>query len=139
MNRILKRRARIFYLFFFLCIIFVLPSILFAQGLNLPLVPEKCNQLICGFNELLELIRRVTSFLIFLTVLLAVAAIAYAGFLYLTSGGDTGKISRAHSIFMTAGFGIMIAVGAWVIVNAVAGSFLNENFLQSQFWFLKNI
>jgi len=113
---------------------FSIPYIAGAQ--ILPLVPCTDN---CGFADLVELVRRVISFLIFLAVTFAVFGIAFAGVLYLTAGEDSGKVTRAHGIFVKVALGLAVALGAWVIVNAIAGTFLNQDFLSSQFWFLREI
>lgn len=49
----------------------------------------------------------------------AVLAIMYAGFLYVTAGGDPGKIKEAHSILKYAVIGSAILLGAWTISKAI--------------------
>jgi hypothetical protein len=38
---------------------------------------------------------------------------------WLSGIGDTGKVSKAHSIFFYAVFGLVIALAAWLIVKAI--------------------
>jgi hypothetical protein len=75
----------------------------------------------CGYDDLIKLGQNVLTWSIYLVALCSVAAIAYAGFLYLTSGGDSGKISKAHGIFITVIWGIVITLGAYLIVKSVLG------------------
>jgi len=93
----------------------------------------------CNFEKLIELTQRVINFLIFIAVAIAGIVFAYAGFLYLSAGGDEGQVKRAHGIFLDVLFGIIIALAAWLIVNAIASSLLDENFFDSAFWFLGKV
>jgi hypothetical protein len=58
----------------------------------------------------------------------AVISFSYAGFLYLTSQGNPGQISKAHGIFKTTAIGFLIVLSAWLIVYAITGSLLNPTF-----------
>ncbi len=91
----------------------------------------------CGFDGLIELVRRIISFIIMIAVPFAAIAFAWAGALLLTSAGDPGKISQAKEILWNVFWGLAIVLAAWLIVNSIAGSLLNENFLESQLWFLE--
>jgi hypothetical protein len=123
-------------LFFFLSF---LPALALANHIPLSSGLVPCNGIgDCDFNHLIELFRRVISFLIMIAIALSSIAFAYAGFLYLTSAGNEGKVSQAHGIFGDVLWGIIIALAAWLIVNAIAASLLNQSIIGSQFWFLGN-
>ncbi|MCI0542507.1 family 16 glycosylhydrolase [bacterium] len=100
----------------------------FAPGDQANKVAEDCQ-----FADLIELIQRVMNYLLFaFAIPLAAIIFTYAGFLYLTAGGDTGKISRAHSIFLYVVVGLVVALAAWLIVKAIVtglGVTIGEQFL----------
>jgi|GEM_PF-1732740 len=74
----------------------------------------------CGFTDLFVLIDKVVHFILF-HMALPIAAImfAYAGFLLVTSGGETSERSKAKSIFTNVALGLVFAVAAWLIVHTV--------------------
>lgn len=49
----------------------------------------------------------------------AALMIMWAGFLYVTSAGDTTKIKRAHDALLHGVIGAAILLGAWVISQAI--------------------
>lgn len=81
-------------------------------------VPEEYTQP-CDFNGIVKLANNIISIGIYLAVLVAVAMFAYAGYLYLTSAGDTGKMKEAHTIFTNAGYGFLFVLGAWLLVTLI--------------------
>ncbi|MCM2339260.1 MAG: pilin [Burkholderiales bacterium] len=74
----------------------------------------------CGFNDIFALIKKVMDYL-FLGFILPVSAIlfAYAGFELVTSGGDTEKKSKAKNIFINVLIGLVVSLGAFLIVKTV--------------------
>jgi hypothetical protein len=111
------------------------PFVAMAAGIIPPqIVPADCkDSLTCGWPQVIELMNNVVSFLLFgLAAPLAVLSFAYAGFLYITAAGDTGKISKAHDIFRKVLLGMIFAFGAWVLVKAILTGLLgsNQNFNQ---------
>lgn len=82
----------------------------------------------CDFNDLVTLAVNFVNFLITYSFLVAVISFSYAGFLYLTSQGNPGQISKAHGIFKTTAIGFLIVLSAWLIVYAITGSLLNPTF-----------
>jgi hypothetical protein len=110
-------------------IIISAPSFVFSAGL----IPD-CGKVIngkmvtCGFNDFMKLINNIINFLLFyIASPLAAVAIAYAGFLYLSSGGSSDNISKAKKILGNVFFGYIIALAAWLIVNTIFASLGVEN------------
>ncbi|MFA6273175.1 MAG: putative Ig domain-containing protein [Candidatus Paceibacterota bacterium] len=85
----------------------------------------------CDFNALIVLTNNIIDFLIYLSVLIAVAMFAYAGFLYLTSVGDTGKMKEAHTIFTNAAYGFIFVLAAWLIVTLILSALASRAFCES--------
>ncbi|HRY30982.1 MAG TPA: hypothetical protein P5328_01150 [Candidatus Paceibacterota bacterium] len=80
--------------------------------------PEKCN-----FYALGQMIRDVIAYVLKLGMVLSAIGFAWAGFLYLSAGGDSGKISKAHSVFSNILIGFLLAVGSFLIVDLIAAAF----------------
>lgn len=55
----------------------------------------------------------------------AVLMIMWAGFMYVTAGGDPGQVKKAHDALLWAVIGAAILLGAWVISAAIQGT-INE-------------
>jgi len=74
----------------------------------------------CGFKHIFELINKVVTFILFvMAVPIAAIMFAYAGFLLITSGGETSKRTKAKKIFTNVAIGIILAVGAFLIVKTI--------------------
>lgn len=73
----------------------------------------------CGWEQLVKLGQNILDYAIVLMAILSVVGIAYAGFLYLSSGGDGGKIKKAHGIFAKIIWGIIFVLGAYLIVKTL--------------------
>ncbi|KKT75505.1 MAG: hypothetical protein UW71_C0002G0005 [Parcubacteria group bacterium GW2011_GWB1_44_7] len=85
----------------------------------------------CDFNALIVLANNIISIAIYLAILVAVAMFAYAGFLYLTSAGDTGKMKQAHTIFTNAAVGFIFVLAAWLIITLILSALASREFCQS--------
>jgi hypothetical protein len=74
----------------------------------------------CDFADLMLQIQKVITFLLVdIAIPMAAIAFAYAGFLFMTSGGNSGQVERAKGIFKKVFIGSLIALAAWLIVKAV--------------------
>lgn len=74
----------------------------------------------CDFNFFMLQVNKLISFLLFdLAMPLAAICFAYAGFLYMSSGGSGEQISKAKGIFKNVLFGFVIALAAWLLVKAI--------------------
>lgn len=82
----------------------------------------------CDFEQLVALGRRIITWLLFVAVFIAMVLFAYAGFLYMSSGGDEGKVKKAHDIFRKVIIGFIIALAAWLIVYTITSTLLSDEF-----------
>ena len=87
----------------------------------------------CGLCNLVELASESLKFAVYFTVFVATFLIVYAGFLYITAGGESGKISSATKIFGKVVGGLVIVLVAWLVVDTLLKTFfadspLNKNF-----------
>lgn len=83
-------------------------------------VPTQGGQAVpCDFSALIGLANTVIRFLIILGTSVFSFMFMYAGYLYLTALGNTGKISKAHGIFWDAIIGFCIMLAAWLFVDFI--------------------
>ncbi|HEY4487034.1 MAG TPA: hypothetical protein VJB70_04895 [Candidatus Paceibacterota bacterium] len=122
--------TRLFFTAFLIAFIVLVPSIVFAQNiLTEGIVPcGDDGEPSCDFGQLIQLVQNLITFALIIAAPLAAIMFAYAGFLYLTAAGETGKISKAHSVFMTVFWGIVIVLAAWLIVNTIFEAVANKGF-----------
>jgi hypothetical protein len=82
----------------------------------------------CTYQDVIILAQTVIKFLIFqLAAPIAAIMFAYAGFTYITNGGNESKIKQAHDIFLYVFWGLIIALAAWLVVNFILQFLLGEN------------
>lgn len=89
----------------------------------------------CDFAALLTTVQRIINLLLYASMFIAVTLIVYAGFEYLTAGGDTGKVKKAHQVFKAVVIGMIISFTSWAVVYYVITVKLNgtDTLLQSSF------
>jgi hypothetical protein len=74
----------------------------------------------CGFKDLINMINKVISFILFkLALPIAAIMFAYAGFLLVFSGGASEKRSKAKSIFLNVVIGLVLVAAAWLIIRTI--------------------
>ena len=121
-SKVLKNKFTVAVLGLMCLTFLILPLAVFAAEPG-PLVPECTGSGgvdgACGYNDLIKLGQNFLTWAIYLAMLAAVVAIVWAGFLYLSSGGDTGKIKKAHDIMWKVITGIVVTLAAWLIVQSV--------------------
>lgn len=73
----------------------------------------------CTYEEFIQTIEKVMNFIIITSASVAAIMFAYAGFLFMTAGGDTGKISKGKQVFTSVAIGFFIILSAWLIIKLV--------------------
>lgn len=74
----------------------------------------------CDFTDIIELIRKIITFLLFsFAVPLAAISFAIAGVMILTAGGNENQVTQAKEIFWNVLIGLIVALAAWLVVNAI--------------------
>ena len=105
-------------------LILTIPVVASAQGL----VPCKGTpDDPCTIGKFLEGVQGVIRFLILLVAPIAVVMFSYAGWLYMSSGGNTSKISKANAIFTSVLVGIGLALGAFLIIDIIVDSLVRPD------------
>lgn len=109
------------FAFALLCV----PMVAGAQNL-LPIV--QCGnpgEPACDFNQLVGMAQRIINILMFVFAApIATVLFAWAGFLYVTASADPSQVGKAKGIFMHVLTGLIIALGAWLIVNLITTTLL---------------
>lgn len=77
------------------------------------------NQRQCTLCDLLKVVENVINFALILLVPIGVMAIIYGGFVYMTSGGEAGRVQQGRKIVTSAIVGIAITLAAWLIIDTV--------------------
>ena len=70
-------------------------------------------------GSLREAILVVINFFLFFLGLVATVFVIYGGFLYITAGGDDGKVESAKKILMYSVVGILICLMSFALINTV--------------------
>jgi len=135
----LKKEAPSFIIgFFLLATIFLLPQFLFAQETQNPgptAQRETSSGLLpacgadCDFNNLMQLANNVIRFVFVISIPIAAAAFAYAGFLYITAAGNESQIHHAHDIFVKVAIGFFFILAAWLIVYLITSTLLKPDYI----------
>jgi hypothetical protein len=76
-----------------------------------------------GLDTLSGAISVALSFMIVIAILLTLVFLVVGGMQWTASGGDKGKIASARAKITFALIGLIVAVGAFFIVNIVGGFF----------------
>jgi hypothetical protein len=87
--------------------------------LVIPCTGDKEHPGDCAWSDLIIFANRIVIFLVWLSASLAVMAFCYAGFLYMTAFGESGKIEQAHGIFKSALTGVFFVLCGWLIIATI--------------------
>lgn len=77
-------------------------------------------------QDLPQIIGRIINVVLGFLGIILLIYILYAGFLYMTAGGDTEKVKTAKDMIKNAIIGLIIVVAAFAISNFVLGSIINS-------------
>ncbi len=81
----------------------------------------------CDYDDLILAVKKFFNVATPLALAFSVVVITYAGFLYMTSGSNSGQRTRANAMFVKILWGVFFMLGAWVIVTLITDSLLNVN------------
>jgi len=75
-----------------------------------------------GIDSIEAFIEKIIDIIVMIVTPFIVLCLIYAGFQYVTAGGDPGKIKKAHAWLLWTVVGAAVILGAWVIAHAIAGT-----------------
>ena len=79
----------------------------------------------CDMGAVYVLIGKIVSWAAKIAFSIGVIAFVYAGYEYITSQGDTGKLKKAHEWFKNIFIGLLLVLGAVLIVSTIMQFLLN--------------
>ncbi len=77
---------------------------------------QGCTVKECGFTEAMQFVNALIGYAVKIIGLLFVIVLIYMGFLYLTSGGDTGKVKKVKDMIKKMVWGLIFTLCGWLIV-----------------------
>jgi len=112
------------------CLLLALP--LFTSAAELPtIVPENCRgenaAQNCGICDIAELAQNTLNAGIYIAVFLSAILFAWAGWKYVSAGGDSGKVKSAREIFTNVLIGLVIILAGWLVVDTIMKTFVSES------------
>lgn len=122
----MKQRFKLNLIFLFLAVFilfnFSFVGLAFAQT---PLVPCTDN---CTTTDFFALIQRIVNYFVFtLAVPVATIAIAYAGITMASHPAEEGKRTQAKEIIQAAVIGLVLVLGAWLIVTTIFNYLIKDD------------
>lgn len=78
-----------------------------------------CKASASNSKDLSTVVKEIITMISWIVGVLAVIMIIYAGFVMVTSSGDSGKIATAKNIILYSVVGIIVSIFAWAIVSFV--------------------
>lgn len=82
----------------------------------------------CTFGHLIKLVEVLIQDLVVLSTFIAVAVFCYAGFILLTSAGNTSALERAKGMFWKVLMGYLWILAAWLIVYTITSVLLHDGY-----------
>src|SRR5690348_14017741 len=98
------------------------PYVASAQGLVSCGLGTGIQAFSCQFCSLFQLADNIIKFLLLIAAPIAALLFAYAGFLYMSSGGAQENVSKAKNIFTDVLIGFIIALCGWLVVDTIIRS-----------------
>ena len=112
-----------------LSLMIFLPLLVSAASTN-PLIPAECtgsDPSKCDFNSLIQLINNAINWFIGISVAIAAITFTIAGANILLHPDNAEKIKEAKSMFSKTVIGMLIVLGAWLIIHTVVVALVNQN------------
>ena len=126
-----KQAFKKYFIFGIIFMIFILPVAVSAAGIvpcTSPGFGSQDNGVVCDWSQLMVLARKLVKYLILLSTPVAACLFAYAGFMMVTAGPDTGKREQAKKIFLDVFVGFLFVLAAWLIVHLITSALLNPKY-----------
>ncbi len=89
----------------------------------------------CTVCDLFTLVDRVVDFMLEVVAFpLAVIMFLYGGFMWITAGGDSAKITKGRKAIEYAVYGMIVAFAAWLIIDTILKALLAGGLGKIQGW-----
>jgi hypothetical protein len=94
-----------------------------------PLIPEACTNSsavkdnpdpnICGLSQMLQVVVNVSALIVAMTGSAALLMFTIGGLMFIIAAGNQERVQKGKAIIQAAVIGMVLVLGAWMIVNAV--------------------
>ena len=81
----------------------------------------------CNFAAAVAMINRLIDYIIVFATSLAAVSFAYAGWLRLSAGDNSGQVTKSNKIFTSVGIGFIVILSAWLVFKFIETTFLNTS------------
>ncbi len=99
------------------------------------IVPDNISRCAAGWGAVITIANNIIQFTLTIAlVFLLPIMITYAGFLMVVNQGNPGKITQAKNIILNTVLGIVIAMAAWLIVDAVMVALYDPSKFDGETW-----
>jgi hypothetical protein len=120
MSLISNKKSLVSILSLLLLFVLFLPFISSAANAYTPLITcDGSTAKPCNFDAFIGTVNRIINWIISMAGVIFTISLIYGGFLYITSGGDSGKKSKANGILWNTLIGFVIILASWLIVYTV--------------------
>ena len=111
-----KTKFRVSFAFLFSVGLAILPLISYAA-----IVPScgGVGQAACSYCDLLQLVKNVMDFMLYLVFPLATIGIIVGGFNIMLAAGSTSRVQKGRQYITAAVVGILIALLAWTVLDTI--------------------
>jgi len=121
----MKKRIRVLFIVFAFLGLFLTVNLVVAQNFGTDEVATGLEGSLAGAEDPRIIIGRFIQFALGFLGILVVLLIMYAGFLWMTSGGDEEKIRRAKKILTNSVIGLIIILSSWGLTTFILNRFSN--------------
>ncbi|MBN2854002.1 TrbC/VirB2 family protein [Patescibacteria group bacterium] len=121
----MKKRIKILFIIFAFLGLFLVANLSFAQSFGTEEVELGLEGALASAEDPRIIAGRFIQFALGFLGILAVLLIMYAGFLWMSSGGDEEKISRAKKILINGVIGLVIILSSWALATFILNRFSN--------------
>ena len=125
-----QRGNRVALVLFVVVFLTVVPFFAFAQVIPI-IVPEDCRGANaaqnCGICDLAQLAQNVLNAGIYIVIFLSAVLFSWAGWKYVTAGGNVGKATQAREIFTNVLVGLIIILAGWLVVDTLMKTLVKED------------
>jgi hypothetical protein len=112
---------------FSLLVLLTAPAIVSSAGMPGQIVT--CDGVNCTVCDIAKVAQNVLNTGIFVAVFLSAILFAWAGFKYLTNITNPGGVNEAKTLFENVLIGLLIILGAWLIIDTLMRTLVNPNAL----------
>jgi len=114
---------------FTLFLMLLAPAIVFAQIPTIVPCTGASGDNPCKLCHIAQLAQNALNAGIYIAVFLSAVLFAWAGFRYITAGGESSHASEAKKIFWNVGIGLVLMLSAWLIVDFIMKMLVSESVL----------